>query len=227
MASNQGYPGYFGPPQGEELNNSQFMIDQATARVNVMHPVKVIAVYPGNNANVPTTVDVQPMIDQVDPQGNRTPHGTIYGVPAARMHAGGNALLLDPVIGDVGMMHVADRDASSLFANGGAQSPPGSSRRHDMADGFYHGGLYTAKPTNFVDLRGGNMALTTQGNITHTAQGDITLSAQGSVNMGSSSNNTVIKSPPGKFLLLGGDGTGDYEFVQTVAGPSSVVKAKL
>lgn len=177
MASKE-FPGYFGPPQGDEVNNVDWMIDQAAARVSVMHPVRVVAVYPGDNASVPTTVDVQPMIDMVDPQGNRTPHGVIYGVPAARHHAGGNAIIIDPVVGDVGMMHVADRDASSLFANGGSQSPPGSGRRHDLADGFYHGGLYTIAPTNSINLNGGNMAHSTQGHISHTSKGDQTVESQ-------------------------------------------------
>jgi hypothetical protein len=213
--SNAGQPflGYFGPPQGEEVNNADWMIDQAAARIQVMHPVKILAVHPGNNANIPTTVDVQPMIDQVDPAGNRTPHGTIYGVPAARYHAGGNLIKITPVVGDVGMMHLADRDASSLFANGGAQSPPGSSRRHDMADGFYHGGLYTIAPTNTIDLDGGNMAHTTQGTITHTAKGDISHTSQGNIQHTAAGNITHeatealnLSSGAGHPLSLSGAG---------------------
>jgi hypothetical protein len=181
VAGNSAYPGYAGHPQGEEVNNVDFMIDQATARLSKLHIVKVLTVHPGNNANIPTTVDIQPMVDMVDPQGNRTAHGIIYGVPAARLHAGGNAILLDPSVGDVGMMHIADRDTSSLYANGGQQSPPGSSRRHDMADGHYHGGLYTIAPTNSINLNGGNMVHLTQGNISHTAQGNISHTAHGSI----------------------------------------------
>jgi hypothetical protein len=178
--ANQDYPGFFGPPQGDHVNNAQFMIDQESARVSVMQLVKVLAVYAGNDANVPTTVDVQPMIDMTDPNGKRTPHGTIYGVPAARRHGGRNAVLIDPVVGDVGMMHVCDRDASSVFANGGAQSAPGSSRRHDLSDGFYQGSLYTLSPNNKTDYRTGSIAHSTPNNVTHSVGRDIQSSAGGS-----------------------------------------------
>ena len=213
MSDASGYPGFASRPQGEEVNNVQWMIDQAFARLSKMMLVKVIAVYPGNNANTPTTVDVQPMIDMVDPVGNRTPHGIIYGVPAARQHAGGNAFLNDPVVNDVGLMHTSDRDSSSLYANGGAQSPPGSSRRHDLADGHYHGGLYTIAPTNYVDVRGGNIGHVTSGNVTHDAQQNITSTAgqsishtatQGSITQTSQQQNISQSAPMGTISLSAG-----------------------
>jgi hypothetical protein len=232
--ASQGYPGYFGQPQGEEVNNADFMIDQAAARISKMQPVKVIAVYPGDNATKPTTVDVQPMVDMVDPAGNRTPHGIIYGVIAARYHGGGTAVLIDPAIGDVGMMHVADRDTSTLYANGGKQSPPGSGRRHDMADGHYHGGLYTVAPTNSIDLRNNNMVHTTPGMITHNAQGPIAHTSQTSITHTAANGDMTHSAPNGaithtamKGISLNGGSGGIGLSLPTTPGPSGTLWSDL
>ena len=232
--------GFAGEAQGEDLNNIQFLVDMEMARISTMKLVKVVAVYPGTydsqTNGTPTTVDVKPMVDSVDSQGNRTAHGTIYGIISARHHAGGNAVMSDPQVGDVGIHMAMDRDISSLFANNGAQSAPGSSRRFDLADGVYHGGVWTPKPTNFVDLRGGNVKVTTQGNITHTAQGDITHTATGNIILtgkqlqfggGSGNDDIFIKPTSGKKVYLGGDPAdgGTFDKVSTPSGPSENVYA--
>ncbi len=63
----------------------------------------------GGGVGAPPTVDVQPLTNQTDGQGNQTPHGIIYNIPATRTQGGGNAVINDPVVGDVGFMSVADR----------------------------------------------------------------------------------------------------------------------
>ncbi len=52
--------------------------------------------------------------------------------------------------------------------------------------------------------------------------------ATGDVLIAAAAGEIHVKPKPGKFVYLGGDGTdGTYAFVETTAGPSSVVKAKL
>jgi len=173
-------PGFAGPPEGDDLSNLLFLAKQQIARLRTVQVAKVLAVYPGGPSQQnsgrygPTTVDVQIMVDQVDANGTRTTHGTIYGLVVGRWHGGGNAILHDPVVGDVGVIHTSDRDISSVVANEGEQSAPGSGRRHDLSDAIYIGGLWTATPTNFVDLRNGNISITTPGTLAHKSQQDTT-----------------------------------------------------
>jgi hypothetical protein len=168
VSNTNGFPGFAGPPEGDELNNQLFIAQQQIARLRTVQLVKVLAVYPGDNSKKPTTIDAQVMVDQVDSQGNRTAHDTIYGMTAGRWHNGKNALLVDPVVGDVGIIHTADRDTSTVIANGGAQSAPGSGRRHDFSDATYVATLFTPPPTNYTDLRAGNHTTVTDGNVSHT-----------------------------------------------------------
>ncbi len=227
--TDQSYPGFAGPVDADALNSDQFRTKHQLARLRTGVVVKVVAVYPGNGADTPTTLDVQPMVDQVDPGGNRTPHGTIYGIVQHRIHGGGNAILIDAEVGDVGFMVCADRDISEVLKSNGQQSAPGSMRRHDMSDAVYHGGLWTAAPTNVVDLRGGNISIASPGNIAHTAGGTIAINATGGFTMGSHADVVVKPNDPSKKVYLGGDPAngGTFAPVTTASGPSDNVLAHI
>jgi hypothetical protein len=115
-------------------------------------PVKIIAVHGGGVGAAPT-VDVQPLVNQMDGIGDKTDHGIIFGVPVQRSQGGGNSVINDPKVGDVGYMAVADRDISALKGNEGGQSNPGSFRRHSMSDGVYMGAILNpAVPNQYVQF---------------------------------------------------------------------------
>lgn len=111
------------------------------------------------------TVDVQPMVAQLDGAGNATPHGTIYGLPYCRWQGGVNALIMDPAVGDIGMAVFADHDISSVIKNS-APANPGSRRRFDPADGLYLGGFLNAVPEQFVQFNGDGITVTSTGVVT-------------------------------------------------------------
>ncbi|HEX2753713.1 MAG TPA: Gp138 family membrane-puncturing spike protein [Alphaproteobacteria bacterium] len=169
--------GYFGQ-QGlasdtSESNALHFAIQQALGDVRTNVPVKIIAVH-GGGVGAPPTVDVQPLINQIDGLGNKTDHGIIYGIPSARSQGGGNAIINDPKVGDIGMMHVSDRDMSSLKGNKGAQSNPGSFRSHDLADGVYHGPILNpANPDQYVQFTDTGLKVVTKGGCTFEMVGTI------------------------------------------------------
>lgn len=194
MSDTQGYYGQAGVTDAnDEFNALRFLIKQLIAMVRTGIPVKVLAVHGGGVGPAPT-VDVMPMVNQTDSQGNATPHGIIYGIPCMRNQGGGNAFINDPVVDDVGTMLVADRDISSLKANAGAQSNPGSGRRHNLSDGIYLGAILNAPaPTQYfhwvpgggsklldsagstITTSGGSVALAAPKNVTHTAANKVAL----------------------------------------------------
>lgn len=150
----QGIPGQLGlPDPGSDFNAHAFLVRQMLGEIRTMIPVKVIAVH-GGGLGPPPTVDVQPLVKQMDGLGQAQSHGTIYGIPCTRNQAGGSVVINDPKVDDIGMMSVADRDISSLKANKGQESNPGSYRRHHLGDGVYHGPLLNqTKPTQYVQFR--------------------------------------------------------------------------
>lgn len=98
------------------------------------------------------SVDVQPLVAQLDGKGQATPHGIVYGLPYFRLQGGANALIVDPVVGDIGLCVFASHDISSVKVNK-APSNPGSRRRFDMADGLYIGGMLNGVPTNYIRFK--------------------------------------------------------------------------
>ena len=180
-----------------------------------MMPVKIIAVHGGGVA-APPTVDVQPMVHSVDGLDQTTEHGTVYGVAVARTHSGSGAVISDPVAGDTGLMHVADRDIGTVKKTG-APSPPGSRRRGGLGDGVYHGAAFMqSAPTQALFFKpGGGVKLFDKG---------------GAIVETSSDGKTVTVTPAsGGNVYLGGDPAqgGTFAPVQTTQGPSDNVFAKV
>ncbi|HEY0120662.1 MAG TPA: Gp138 family membrane-puncturing spike protein [Rhizobium sp.] len=175
MAAPENYFGQRGSfDDTSDYNARDFHIRQVLGQVRTATPVKIIAVHGGGVGAAPT-VDVQPLINQIDGQGNKTDHGVIYGIPCTRNQGGGNAIINDPSVGDVGHIVVSDRDTSALKSNQGAQSNPGSFRTHDLADGVYHGAMLNpANPDQYVQFTTTGMKLADKnGNVIEMKSGSI------------------------------------------------------
>lgn len=99
--------------------------------------VKAVTNSPGQVTKV-GQVDVLPLINQIDGNGNPTPHQIVHGLPYFRFQGGSNAVLCDPQIGDIGLAVFCQHDISNVKSNM-SQSNPGSRRRNDWADGIYFG----------------------------------------------------------------------------------------
>lgn len=231
--SNADYTGQQGTTDATSGHNvRQFQIKQALARVRTMVPVKVLAVH-GGGLGPPPTVDVQPMVNMTDGLGNATPHGTIYNIPVARNQGGSNAIICDPKVNDVGTLVVADRDISSLKANKGAQSNPGSFRRFDLADGVYHASILSQATPNQVfqftddgvtvaDMNGNKVALSPTGNTINDKNGNTLSQSASGLDLTTPKANfdtgTVVAKGGDLNLVAGGKG-----FLGGVPAPGQII----
>lgn len=134
-----------------DYNNILFVVMQALAKMQTATIVKVMACSNSGDASPVGTVDVMPMVNQVDGSGNPTPHGTIYNIPYFRIQGGANAVILDPQVGDLGIAVFASRDISNVKSTK-AQANPGSWRQYDWGDGMYLGGLLNGTPNQFIQF---------------------------------------------------------------------------
>jgi hypothetical protein len=155
-------------------NPYAFVISQKLARISTVKIVKVLAV--DTDAH---TVDVQIAVNQLDGQNNATPHGTIYGIPYACAMGGKNAFMIDPVVNDMGVMVVNDRDISSVKKNKDI-SNPGSLRKFSPSDGVYLfsiPSLNGAAPEQWIKfLPDGGINLTDKfGNVQQTSNAGISI----------------------------------------------------
>lgn len=184
-----------------DLTGVAFIVRQMIAQLDTMKLVKVIAVHSNGAVAAAGTVDVQPLVNQIDgaTPPNATPHGTVYGIPWFRLQGGKSAVICDPVKGDVGYVDCSDRDIS-VVKKTGAVGNPGSLRRYNIADGVYVGMVVSqVVPTQYVlfkqDSNGnptGVKVVDPYGNIIETAQAGITITdANGNVLQMQSGLNTL------------------------------------
>lgn len=136
-----------------DLNVIAFVARRLLARLDTMKLVKIVAVHAGSGTPPAAgTVDVLPLVSQIDGNGYPVKHGTVYGLPFYRLGGATWQVICDPEVGDTGYVVCADRDSSLVVKNGGQQNP-GSRRRYNIADGVYVGGVLNAAPKASIWLK--------------------------------------------------------------------------
>lgn len=117
----------------DEFSTTQFIVEQALAGKATCTLVEVVAVED-------ETVDVRPLVSQVDGRGTGTPHGVIHDLPFFTLRAGTCEIRVKPRVGDKGAAVFCHSDISQVKATK-RDALPGSKRRFDWADGLYFGGF--------------------------------------------------------------------------------------
>jgi hypothetical protein len=134
-----------------EYNQLWFVIQQLVSRIQTATVVQVQSCTNDGGVSPFGFVNVTPLVNQVDGNGNATPHGIVNGLPYLRIQGGSNAVIIDPQEGDLGIAVFASRDITKV-KNTQAQAVPDSLRMFDYADGMYLGGLLNAAPTQYLQF---------------------------------------------------------------------------
>jgi len=134
-----------------EVGRINYVIKAALSGMRTAMPVMVQNVTNSGGVEPIGYVDVQPLVSAVDGSGQVWDHGTIYNVPYMRIQGGSNGIILDPVIGDIGIATVCDRDISTVKESQDV-SAPGSNRKNDMSDMVYLMTIIGAAPTQYVQF---------------------------------------------------------------------------
>jgi len=132
-----------------EFNNIAFLVQQALGKMQTATLVRVESCTNAGGVSPVGFVDVTPLVNQIDAQGNPTPHVTIHNVPYFRLQGGANGVIIDPVAGDIGVCVFASRDISKVKSTK-KQANPGSFRQYSFSDGMYLGGMLNGTPTQYV-----------------------------------------------------------------------------
>lgn len=134
-----------------EFNNMAFMVQQALGKMQTATLVRIESCTNAGGLSPVGYVDVTPLVNQLDGQGNPTPHVTIYNVPYFRLQGGANGIIIDPQKGDIGVAVFASRDISQVKTTK-KQGNPGSHRQYSFADGMYLGGMLNGTPTQYIQF---------------------------------------------------------------------------
>ena len=132
---------------GSEYNALEFVVQQAIRQqVHTAIPCRVQAVDG-------LFVDVLPLISSVDGYGNAVEPTTIFHLPVFRYQAGIAAVILDPVVGDIGLAVFAQADSSNITIGTETPQQPGSFRRYSMSDGFFLIGFHNQTPSVYLEIQ--------------------------------------------------------------------------
>lgn len=126
-------------------------------------------------------VDVMPLLAHPDENGNLIEPSVIYNLPVWRLQRGNSAIIMNPVVGDIGHILICDRDTSRVRASR-KTSLPSTGRRHNRADGIYMGGILNRKPTQLIEFADSAINITSPGNINITCQ-SATVTAPDGINV--------------------------------------------
>lgn len=156
----------------QELNTSfnltnalDFFTDQKLKSIFTCDVVKVINVDE-------KTVDIQPLVYQVNGDNEIMKQEPIYGVPYCRQQAGMNGIILKPQIGDLGVVVYARRDISSVISSGG-ENVPDTRRFLSENDAIYLCSIASimSQPTRFIEFTESGISITP--NTKLTINGDV------------------------------------------------------
>ena len=150
--SDNGYTGPEDPTVAHDpFNELSFLFDQLMNAKWTLTLGLVKSVSGGGVGASPPLLGVQPMVNQINGQSQPTAHGIINNVPAFRLGGGSGGIVVDPVVGDIGLLAIASSDISAIKQNK-APSNPGSFRTFSPSDAIYLGALLSAAPTQYVQI---------------------------------------------------------------------------
>lgn len=208
--NDNGYKGYQDTTAGNsDFNATHFLINSLLAKVNTTALVKIVGVSNNDELLPVGFVDMTPMLYALDGSGTPIKNAVIYQCCYFRLQGGTNAIIMDPKVGDIGIASFASRDISSIQKTR-QLSNPGSSRRFDLADGIYLGGVLNGAPVQYVRFSGAGVDIISPTAVTITAP-DVHIN--GNVQI------TGTAKANGKFI----DNTHTHSGVQTGAGNTGAV----
>nr|WP_268747254.1 Gp138 family membrane-puncturing spike protein [Photorhabdus aegyptia] len=163
------------------------------------------------------TVDVKPMVHNMTGTGRKIENGIIYNVPVFRLQRGNSAVIMNPVVGDIGLIAICDRDISSVRATK-APTLPGSKRTHNYSDAIYLGGVLNAEPQQYVEFVDNQVNIVSPNKINVVAP---------TTEM-TSSNSITMNSPSiilnGAVIQGGGGNGGNAIFGSTVTAKGEITR---
>jgi hypothetical protein len=218
MANNNQTPNGFTSPSTnwDEYNRIAFTIQQALIKMQTSTLVQVVSCTNAGSLSPVGYVDVIPMVHQIDSDGVPMPHVTIFNIPYLRIQGGSNAIIIDPVAGDIGICCFASRDITKV-KNSKKPSPPDSRRKYDFSDGMYMGGMLNGTPSQFIQFHAGGIQITSPNPVTINSSAVV-------VNAPTTTVNSTTSTFNGNVVINGSisQGVGGSGGSATLIGPLSV-----
>lgn len=186
-------------------NNQQ--IASNIQKINTVFLAKIISVSTEGTEGT-KTVTAQPLICQIDANGNALPSPKLVEIPHYRVQAGAGAFVVNPHVGDIGVFVCAKRDISKIKNGVNDPQTPASFRSFDLADSIMIATIHTETASTYIyiDPDSGTIEIKAPESLTvNTATATINASGSTSINSPETtiSGHVTIK---GGLSVSGGEG---------------------
>ena len=143
----------------------KFIIQQLISNIQTMIPVEVTSVSVPTDTLAPIgRCSVKILVQQIDGNNNVYSGGTVINVPYLRVQGGKNAVVLDPVVGDVGLCGFCERDIS-MVKRTGTEAAPNTRRQYSLNDAVYMFTMMSGTPEQFVHFKDSGIDIKSTGDI--------------------------------------------------------------
>lgn len=132
-----------------DANSQQFLMNQFLMGKAFINLALVVDVKPSEDDEDDVVLSVKPLVEGFSGGGDLIPNSLIHGVPVWRLQRGASAVIMTPVVGDIGLIAMCDRDITAVKKTKQA-ALPGSNRTHSYSDAIYLGGVLNGKPSQYV-----------------------------------------------------------------------------
>lgn len=163
----------------------------------------------------PPLVNLTPLVLGFSGEGTPIDNSQVFNIPVWRLQRGSSAVIMDPVVGDLGLMLCCDRDTSRIRETK-KEDMPGSSRTHNEADGVYLGGMLNASPMQYVRFADDGISIVSPLVVTVESP-TVEINASTSVTLNSS--NIVLNGPVSQGA---GSYAGDFNFKGNITAEGEV-----
>lgn len=186
-------------------NNQQIVSN--IQKINTVFLAKIISVSTEGTEST-KTVTAQPLICQVDANGNALPSPKLVEIPHYRVQAGTGAFIINPHVGDIGVFVCAKRDISKIKNGVNDPQTPASFRSFDLADSIMIATIHTETASTYIyiDPDNGTIEIKAPTSLTVNTE-SATINASGSTSINSPettiSGHVTIK---GGLSVSGGEG---------------------
>lgn len=153
----------------DDFNGLMYVISRAISnKVNTIELVKVVAVREDGK------IDVIKALDNVNTDGERIPSVVIPNMNVWRSQSGTNAIIIDPKVGDIGVLLVCKHDISG-FAGGVVINDS----EFSYGDGIYLGGVlgFNQAPTEKIEFTDTGISITSTKDLSINAK-NVNITAQ-------------------------------------------------
>ena len=199
-------------------NNQQ--IASNIQKINTVFLAKILSVSTAGVGGT-KTVTAQPLICQIDANGNSLPSPKLVEIPHYRVQAGAGAFVVNPHVGDIGVFVCAKRDISKIKNGVNDPQTPASFRSFDLADSIMIATIHTETASTYIyiDPDSGTIEIKAPESLTINTATKTTINAPETTING---HLTVL----GGITVSGGGGSsmsGDFKLNGTMTATNDVI----